>query len=633
MGTLDELTPTVLRQLYEDEGWTETAIAERFGTYQVKVGRLRRRFGIPTITKSDRLGLPELTPRLQSILVGSMLGDGSLQRTGSQTARYLEHHSIEQRAYLDWKVQEWGPFASSVSPSDKGVYRGFRLITHGCRTLLPFWELFYPKGKGAKTFTKLSLEWVDELALAVWLMDDGSKTGRYLRLSVGPNKADQKAQLAVLRHWGVRGKLYGEDDDAAIHVQGRKDIDRFIELVSPHIHPSMSYKLELQPAQAGPAPRDILTPERLSPLIDRGFTAGAMAEVFQVSRQSVSRALSRMGLAVPRGRPRKDAKKELDVGSAEFALKRLDPDSTTFEAEALAVLRQTEFPFVVPSEEQVQQDWVKLQKAKTCLEGNTIVGLTFAGSKLCQRFFQYRLDARYRHYPSVREAWYDHDRLRQAIRFQVSVGDPVTVPRVFRAVKAVVRGPTNFRPCYAKALTEAFSPEGGLVLDPCAGYGGRAVGVVAAGRRYLGVDPHPQAGEAFQGLQEVTGALGFHNQPFEDVDLGDIQADLVFTSPPYYSVERYSDDPAQSWVRYRSWQAWVEGFLQTLVSKSRAALKPGGVFCVNTKNVKMGRRELPIADEVVRLAREGGFELKQTLELPLGRIGKVAQTEPIFVFR
>jgi len=245
MGKVVDLTEDTLRRLYLEEGLSEGEIARRYGTYQVKVGRLRRRLGIPTLTKSDRLDLPDrLSPKQKSILVGSMLGDGGLRPVGHLTARYSEHHSLKQKPYLDWKAAEWGPFLSSVGPSDKGRHGGFRLVTHASRVLRPFWELFYPRGRGDKTFVRLPVEWVDELALAVWFMDDGSRAGRYVRFSVGPNEEDHKVRHNILHRHGLEGRLYGEAGNQSLHVQGRTHLTRFLDLVVPHIHPSMAYKLD-----------------------------------------------------------------------------------------------------------------------------------------------------------------------------------------------------------------------------------------------------------------------------------------------------------------------------------------------------------------------------------------------------
>jgi hypothetical protein len=157
---------------------------------------------------------------------------------------------------------------------------------------------------------------------------------------------------------------------------------------------------------------------------------------------------------------------------------------------------------------------------------------------------------------------------------------------------------------------------------------------MASDRKYIGVDPHPDASRAFTALATAfKSGLVFHNAPFEEVDLGDLQADLVFTSPPYFSVERYSNEPTQSWVRYKTWDSWIQGFLTPFVQKSFAYLRTGGVFCVNTKDVRVRNKVMPIGGEVVRLALKAGFTHEATMTLPLGRIGKVVQSEPIFVFR
>ena len=55
-----------------------------------------------------------------------------------------------------------------------------------------------------------------------------------------------------------------------------------------------------------------------------------------------------------------------------------------------------------------------------------------------------------------------------------------------------------------------------------------------------------------------------HHWP-EDFDYSEYENyfDVVFTSPPYFSVERYSHDDTQSWVRYKNIDVWNEYFLHT----------------------------------------------------------------------
>ena len=635
MARMEGLTGDILRDLYLKDLLTETTIARRFGISQTQVGRLRRKYGIPTLSKSDRFGLPEeLSPRLRSIFVGSMLGDGGLRRIGSATARYEESHSAEQRPYLDWKAEEWGPFVSKVIPTTKGEYKGWRLISHSCKALWPFLEVFYPKGFGAKTFSKMLLEWVDALALAVWFMDDGSRSGEFFRFSVGPNRKDQQIQLRILRRLGLSGKIYGKGGDVCIHLQDRSNKGLFLDLVRPYIHSSMVSKLVLPKCRkAGSAPRDLLTSDRLRPLVvDRKLTLREVAEIFQVSVQSVRRALVRFGIPYAR-KGRGVSRGVLTVEAARVGIERLDSASNSHVEDVLAILSRTEIPLPASSPKSLQEDVERLRAAPTMLSGNKFVKVSWAGAHLCNHFFSHRWDARYRRNPSIRHAWYDPKYLRRAIKFQISVGDPVTPVRVFRALQAVVRGPTNFRPSIAKAVVDAFCPLGGLVLDPCAGYGGRAAGTLITGRRYFGVDPHPNSEKAHKGLQTVLGgSLEFLCKPFEDTDLEGLQADLVFTSPPYFAVERYSNDTSQSWVRYPMWKVWLESFLYVMVEKAWVNLRPGGVFCVNTKDVRDGSKVYPIGGALLEAAQRTGFRLQQKFEIPLGRIGRRPNVEPLYVF-
>ena len=51
----------------------------------------------------------------------------------------------------------------------------------------------------------------------------------------------------------------------------------------------------------------------------------------------------------------------------------------------------------------------------------------------------------------------------------------------------------------------------------------------------------------------------------EDFDLSKYYDtfDIIFTSPPYFNVERYSFDDNQSWVRYKNIDAWNTQFIYT----------------------------------------------------------------------
>jgi len=68
--------------------------------------------------------------------------------------------------------------------------------------------------------------------------------------------------------------------------------------------------------------------------------------------------------------------------------------------------------------------------------------------------------------------------------------------------------------------------------------------------------------------------------------LTDVKVDFVFTSPPYFDIERYSEEDTQSWKRYPTTDKWLEGFLFPMLSKSWGCLAEGGRIAINIADKK-----------------------------------------------
>lgn len=102
---------------------TDREIADRYGTYQVKINRLRKRLGIPTMSKGERAerALPPLTDRQVQLITGSLLGDGWMDATSDHSARFGEGHCVEQVDYTEWKAGILGPYVSNTYETRKTV--------------------------------------------------------------------------------------------------------------------------------------------------------------------------------------------------------------------------------------------------------------------------------------------------------------------------------------------------------------------------------------------------------------------------------------------------------------------------------------------------------------------------------
>jgi DNA modification methylase len=121
--------------------------------------------------------------------------------------------------------------------------------------------------------------------------------------------------------------------------------------------------------------------------------------------------------------------------------------------------------------------------------------------------------------------------------------DPVS-----QAILEVGSGTSIFDPVICEIAYRWFCPPGGTVLDPFAG--GSVRGIVASRLRlrYVGIELRPEqvaANVAQLHLADGPKPEWRQGDAREIARLAaDIEADLIFSCPPYWNLERYSDDPA-----------------------------------------------------------------------------------------
>jgi hypothetical protein len=227
---------------------------------------------------------------------------------------------------------------------------------------------------------------------------------------------------------------------------------------------------------------------------------------------------------------------------------------------------------------------------------------------------------------------------------------------------------TAFPPFHARFFADKFLPKDGdgIVVDPCAGWGGRLLGTLMIPRAtqvsYFGIDPQKTNKSAYDGLirrvnvwlkKEIEGkrTAQIYYKPFEDwvhsVSAKKLMGcvDLVFTSPPYFRAENY--DPTnkkQSANRYTDYARWREHFYKPLFKGAFDLLKPGGHFVLNVANVSEAPK---LEGDARKLATEMGFQFvgfyklamslnatarkgKQKRAVTVG--GKTNKYEAVFVF-
>lgn len=216
---------------------------------------------------------------------------------------------------------------------------------------------------------------------------------------------------------------------------------------------------------------------------------------------------------------------------------------------------------------------------------------------------------------------------------------------------------TAFPPIHARYFADKYLPtnRNSIIVDPCAGWGGRLVGSLLVPRSnkvtFYGIDPEERNSRAYQTLTrvvterlkaEVWGerVANFDYMPFEDwiktktaLDLGG-GVDMVITSPPYgCSAEIYNpENPEQSAIRYPTYQKWHDGFLKPLIEGSYRLLKPGGHLVLNIADVQDAPN---LENDACNMASSTGFQLEDTYQLALSRspgnrkAGRKVRTVPV----
>ena len=149
----------------------------------------------------------------------------------------------------------------------------------------------------------------------------------------------------------------------------------------------------------------------------------------------------------------------------------------------------------------------------------------------------------------------------------------------------------NFRPATAKALYELYGKDNCKVLDTSSGFGGRLLGFFTAKNtsEYVGIDPNTADScnrfilymSRYFNKKAYVNKIGSEDFTVENYPQYENYFDISFTSPPYFNIERYSDDITQSHVKFNTYNLWVDGFYRNTIYNSCNALKLDGVFAIN----------------------------------------------------
>jgi hypothetical protein len=186
--------------------------------------------------------------------------------------------------------------------------------------------------------------------------------------------------------------------------------------------------------------------------------------------------------------------------------------------------------------------------------------------------------------------------------------------------ETAARSVGQFSAHIAKSVCELLQAR--RVLDPCAGWGDRLSGFLAAScvREATLIEPRYAACGAYHSQKAAVSlpqplSLQVLHGCAEDVMLGlpDKGYDLILTSPPYSRTELYPYDPEhdadQAHLRYDTAEAFADGFLRPFLFHSARLLALGGTLAINIDNTVEAPR---LCEFVLECAPSVGLQLVGT---------------------
>jgi len=210
-----------------------------------------------------------MTKTHESVLIGSVLGDGSMWLAPhSNNARLYVRHCEKQLGYLRWVHGLLAPFSRPIKLTEKAGDKKIGDCVVKNSNFYSFYTIAHPDITSIyKRYYKDNYKYVDDsivdkidlLAMSIWFGDEGSilrdKNGNPVSCSISTNSFLYKEQLILvdalrkffdgtisLKKQG--GKYKGiQRDDYVIYMRNKKEVNKFLDMIKLVLPECIHYKL------------------------------------------------------------------------------------------------------------------------------------------------------------------------------------------------------------------------------------------------------------------------------------------------------------------------------------------------------------------------------------------------------
>ena len=208
-------------------------------------------FILPNFKPASRIG-----PHNQdviSVLVGSLLGDAHAERLKTGGVKFRFRQQAKHKEYLFYLYEFFNkrgyctnnlPVLYKQTYGIK-VYEAYRFNTYTFSSWMSLYKLFYTNSK-VKVIPNNIAELLTPLALAIWIMDDGTWKNPGVRIATNcfTKEEVELLKLTLETKFNLKSSLHKNNGKHQLYIK-QESIPLLRELVLSYFVPSMFYKLGL----------------------------------------------------------------------------------------------------------------------------------------------------------------------------------------------------------------------------------------------------------------------------------------------------------------------------------------------------------------------------------------------------
>ena len=187
-----------------------------------------------------------ISKKQRDIIIGIILGDGFIKKTGKRNARLRIEHSIKQKDYIFWKYEQLKNLMQSrprlverYNPISKKTYKYYRCQSHSSPIFGKYRRLFYKDSRKAIPDNIDSLL-KSPLSLAVWYGDDGcycpKDKSAWIYLPKYPPEEIEKLRQAILNNFWLNPKIIKKKDCPCFYFTA-EETEKLFSIIKQYIPP------------------------------------------------------------------------------------------------------------------------------------------------------------------------------------------------------------------------------------------------------------------------------------------------------------------------------------------------------------------------------------------------------------